>query len=191
MEAAGSYYVGSLAAANARASWAWSSKHTNCHRVVSESASRPRSSQVQVCMSLTQSRTRACGRRVEQTRRVDGQPCVDGGATPRSASRAAQGAVSLVFGPAPCPIMMCIERASYQSRLHFQPISSCRANTDRGWRECSFAEQGAQDYADTQRLERDSGRKHLVRVCEMRFRANPTHHTLIKTYSFRVVIAPN
>lgn len=123
-------------------------------------------------------------RRVEQTRRVDRQPCVYGGANSQVGEQG--GSRRRVIGVSACtvPIMMCIERASYQSRLHFQPISSCHANTDRGWRECSSVEQGAQYYADTQRLERDSGRNHLVRVCEMRFRANPTHHTLIKTYSF-------
>ena len=87
MEAAGSYYVGGLAAANSSASGPSSSKHTNSHRVGLELASRPHSGQAQVCMSLTRA-----GLMHAAARRADTNEstafCVDGGATPdRGAGR--------------------------------------------------------------------------------------------------------
>jgi hypothetical protein len=66
-----------------------------------------------------------------------------------SRSRAAQGAVSLVCGPAPRSIMMCIARASYQSQLHSSLFLAGLPIPTRGWRESSFFKHGRQYYADT------------------------------------------
>lgn len=148
MEAAGSYYVGSLAAANTRASWAWRSKHTNSHRVGLESASRQRSSRAQVCMSLTRAGIMHAAARRADTNESTASVWDGGALRIEELGGSRRRVIGLLTGIAPHNDVhrTCILPIT----AAFQPISRWLANTRQGdgAKAVSF-KHGNQYYADT------------------------------------------
>ena len=99
-----------------------------------------------------------------------------------SRSRAAQDAVSLVYGPASRPTMLCIERASYQSRLHSRLFPAVLPIPTGDGAKASFVKHGRSIFMQTQRLERDGGRN-IREGVRNTIQSQSDASCLIKTYS--------